>query len=81
MGSWGDGEMGNMFIAFIILTRYSKLLSYPDSRLPTPDSRLPTPDSRSPIAAFNNTSAPNRTASVQGKPVSVCTCSMADRAA
>ncbi|NEO34954.1 MAG: hypothetical protein F6J90_00995 [Moorea sp. SIOASIH] len=49
MGRWGDGEMGNIFIAFMILTRYSKFSSYPDSRLPTPDSRLPTPDSRLPI--------------------------------
>ncbi|NEN97461.1 MAG: hypothetical protein F6K50_18605, partial [Moorea sp. SIO3I7] len=42
MGRWGDGEMGNIFIAFIILTRYSKFSSYTDSRFPTPDSRLPT---------------------------------------
>ncbi|WAN68566.1 hypothetical protein BJP36_40020 [Moorena producens JHB] len=44
MGRWGAGEMGNIFIAFIILTRYSKryskFLSYPDSRLPTPSVRL-----------------------------------------
>ncbi|NEO66373.1 MAG: hypothetical protein F6J98_40725 [Moorea sp. SIO4G2] len=33
----------------MILTRYSKFSSYPDSRLPIPDSRLPSPDSRVPI--------------------------------
>ncbi|NEO15268.1 MULTISPECIES: hypothetical protein [unclassified Moorena] len=49
MGRWGNREIGNIFIAFIILTRYSKFSSYPDSRFPTPDSRFPTPDSRLPI--------------------------------
>ncbi|WP_158069548.1 hypothetical protein [Moorena bouillonii] len=49
MGRWGNREIGNIFIAFIILTRYSKFSSYPDSRLPIPDSRFPIPYSLFPI--------------------------------